>query len=51
MYTTQSYLNAEIEYRTSKVRESWGGRRRRGGKAEREPAARPVPGDRTRSGR
>ena len=51
MYTTNSYLDAEIEYRTAKVRGSWGGRRRRGGRGERVPAARPVPGDRTRSTR
>lgn len=51
MYTTQNYLNAEIEYRTAKVRDSWGGRRRRSGRDERVPTARPVPGDRTRSSR
>ncbi|WP_426245681.1 hypothetical protein [Nocardioides sp. LHG3406-4] len=48
MYTTDNYLNAEIEYRANRVRDSWGGRRRR--KDSRDvPATRPVPGETTRT--
>ncbi len=51
MYTTDNYLNAEIEYRVNRVRSSWGGRKRRGGSRDGTAVARPVPGGSTRTTR
>ncbi|WP_248583479.1 hypothetical protein [Nocardioides sp. InS609-2] len=51
MYTTENYLNAEIEYRANRVRSSWGGRKRRGESRDRIPSTRPVPGESTRTTR
>ena len=51
MYTTENYLNAEIEYRVSKVRDTWSPRRRRQSDRDRVDASRPLPGERTHATR
>ncbi len=51
MYTTDNYLNAEIEYRVNRVRSAWGGRKRRGESRDRVSGTRPVPGESTRTSR
>ncbi len=49
MYTTENYLNAEIEYRANKVKQSWS-RRRREENRDQTPG-RFLSGQRTRTDR